>query len=438
MEANQQGREKRVIIVGDGFGGVAAAKQLKHAPARVGLIDRRNHHLFQPLLYQVATAALSPSDIASPIRKIFRHQENVSSVLGEVDSVDLNDQTVTVKGQRISYDYLVLAAGATHSYFGNDTWAKHAPGLKTIEDATEIRRRFLLAFEAAELETDPEARRALLTFVVVGAGPTGCELAGAMAEIAHNVIPADFRRVDTTTARILLVQSGDRILKAMPESSSASAHRQLEELGVKILLGQRVTDITPDGVKCGDEFIPANNTFWAAGVKASPLGESLGTELDRAGRVVVNPDLSIPGHPNAFVIGDQAATIDSATGKPVPGVAQGAIQGGDHVGRIICRELTAARDGNPPPQRENFRYLDKGSLATIGRNRAVADIHGHKLSGFPAWIVWAVVHVLFLVSFRSRLAVGLSWCWSYLFGDRGARLITGDSAMRIKRPPELG
>lgn len=428
---SEQEHKPRVVIVGGGFGGVAAAKKLNRCDIEIILVDRRNYHLFQPLLYQVATAALNPSDIASPIRKIFSKQKNVRSVMGEVESVDLARRHIYIKGQPVCYDYLVLAAGATHSYFGNDQWAKVAPGLKTIDDATEMRRRFLLAFEAAEIETDPEARRARLTFIVVGAGPTGCELAGAMAEVARHTIPEDFRQIDTKTARVILIEGGPRILTAFAEKSSLSAQSQLEQLGVEVMLNQRVTDIHAEGVICGETLIPSNNVFWAAGVKGSPLGESLGVDLDRAGRVIVGPDLSVPEHPNVFVIGDQAAAIDERSGKPVPGVAQGALQGGTFVGKIIRNEVTT----ETPQKRTAFRYLDKGNLATLGRNKAVAEIAGTKISGFLAWLIWAVVHVLFLVNFRSRLSVASNWAWTYFLGGRGARLITGKSHFDIKRPP---
>lgn len=436
-ETKNKADKMRVLVVGGGFGGVAATRQLRSSPVEVGLVDRRNYHLFQPLLYQVATAALNPSDIASPIRKIFRDQKNVTAVLGEVERIDLSNQHIYVRGRPVSYDYLVLAAGATHSYFGRDQWSKDAPGLKTIEDATEIRRRFLLAFEAAELETDPAARRARLTFVVVGAGPTGCELAGAMVEIARRTIPADFRNVDTKTARVIMVQGDDRVLAAFPEKSSRSAYKQLTKLGVEIMLNQRVTEVRADGVMCGETFIPANNVFWAAGVKASPIGESLGVELDRSGRVLVNPDLSVPGYPNVFVIGDQAAAVDGKTGRPIPGVAQGAMQGGAFVGKIIHRETRAKSCNETPPERGVFTYVDKGNLATLGRYKAVADIAGVRLSGVPAWMIWAVVHILFLIDFRSRLSVALGWASTYFFGNRSARLITGNSDFTLKHPPNL-
>ena len=421
-------KKPRVVIVGGGFGGIAVARQLRKADAEVVLIDRRNYHLFQPLLYQVATAGLDPSDIAAPIRRIFRKQKNLRSILTRADSVNLEECKVHMPDQCIRYDYLVLAAGATHSYFGNDHWAKFAPGLKTLDDATEIRRKFLLSFEAAEVECDPEARKALLTFVVVGGGPTGCEMAGAMAEVARS-IPDDFREVDTSTARVILIQSGDRVLKSFPQKSSDAAYDQLKELGVEMKLGKRVTEVREDGVMCGDEFIAANNVLWAAGVKASDLGGSLGVEQDRSGRVIVEKDLSVPGHSKVFVIGDQAAAKDVRTGNPVPGVAQGAIQGGNFVGKVIRKELKQDQE----IERGEFRYFDKGNLATIGRNRAVADIRGWKIKGFLAWFIWAVVHIMFLVNFRSKVSVFFSWFYTYLLGSRGARLIMGGSDYQVKK-----
>ncbi|MEM9445832.1 MAG: NAD(P)/FAD-dependent oxidoreductase [Verrucomicrobiota bacterium] len=430
-------KKKRVLIVGGGFGGVAAAKALRGSSAEVGLIDRRNYHLFQPLLYQVATAALNPSDIACPIRKIFRKHQNINVVIGDVQGVDLPNQTIVINKQQVPFDYLILAAGATHSYFGNDHWSQDAPGLKSIDDATEIRRRFLLAFEAAEVERDEEARRACLTFVIVGAGPTGCELAGAIAEVARYTIPKDFRHVDTTTARVILIDGGSRILKSMPESCSQSAHRQLESLGVDIKLHEKVTGISSDGVHCGETFVPSRSVFWAAGVKASPLGESLDAELDSAGRVIVNPDLTIPHHANVFVIGDQAAMTDLKTGQQIPGVAQGAMQGGSYVGKIVAKEIAALDNGESTPSRTPFHYFDKGNLATIGRNKAVADALGVRFGGFFAWLIWAGVHILFLVNFRSKIAVGWMWAWTYFSGDRDARLITGRSKIHIKHPPEF-
>jgi len=428
----------RVVIVGGGFGGLTAAQALKHAPADVLLIDRRNHHLFQPLLYQVATAALSPADIAAPIRKVLRRQRNAEVLLAEVTGINTAARTVSVGSHAISYHYLILAAGATHSYFSNPEWEQHAPGLKTIEDATEIRRRFLLAFESAEVEGDAEARRAALTFVIVGGGPTGVELAGAIAEIARSVIPMDFRRVDTRTARVVLVEALPRILPAMPEKCSADAKKQLEELGVEVLLNTRVTRVDESGVVAGDRgelILAARNVFWAAGVKASPLGAMLGAECDRAGRVVVQPDLSVPQHPNVFVVGDMAAAKDPRSGSLVPCVAQGAMQGGGHVASIIAAEIVAKRAGRTEAAaRPAFHYVDKGNMATIGRYRAVADIGGQRLRGLIAWIIWSTIHVLFLINFRSRLAVMFSWIWTYLFFDRGARLITGRSELTVVRP----
>jgi NADH dehydrogenase len=424
----------RVVIVGGGFGGINAARELASAPVEVTLIDRCNYHLFQPLLYQVATATLSPADIASPIRKVLKRQANATVVLAEATAVDPGRRRVRTDLGDIPFDWLVLAAGATHSYFSNDAWATHAPGLKSIDDATEIRRRFLLAFESAELERDPEARRSQLTFVVVGAGPTGVELAGALSEIARETIPRDFRMVDTTTARIVLVEALDRVLPAMDERSSESALRALESLGVEVLLGARVTSIDDGGVAVGDQRIAAGNVFWAAGVQASPLGHSLGVELDRAGRVRVGPDLAIPGHPTIFVIGDQAHVVDPATGDMVPGVAQGAIQGGRYVAGVIAAEVGAASRGREAPPREPFRYHDRGTMATIGRNKAVAEVHGLRLRGVAAWFLWALVHITFLISFRNRAAVMLGWLWSYLFFDRGARLITGARKVRVRRP----
>ena len=432
MESRQK---PRVVIIGGGFGGLNAALELKRAPVEVVLIDRRNHHLFQPLLYQVASATLSPADIATPIRKVLKRQANASVVMAEAQEVDTDRGLVTTDQGDIGYDYLVLAAGATHSYFNNDHWESHAPGLKTIDAATEIRRRFLLAFESAELETDAQARQSALTFVVVGAGPTGVELAGSLAEIAHETIPLDFRKVDTTTARVILIEAADRVLPGMDPTSSERAADALASLNVEVMPNTTVTHIDGSGVRIGEDRIDAANVFWAAGVKASPLGESLAVPADRSGRVMVGPDLTIPGHPNVFVIGDQAHAVDPATGDMVPGVAQGAIQGGRYAAKIIRSEVGAANAGNPAPDRPPFRYRDKGSLATIGRNKAVADIGGWRFGGFIAWALWAVVHVMFLVNFRNRVAVMFGWMWSYLFYDRGARLITGaEQKVSVKSP----
>ena len=420
------GEVPHVVIVGGGFAGLYAARELRKAPVRVTVIDRRNFHLFQPLLYQVATASLSPADIASPIRTILRGQRNTQVWMGDVKDVDVDAREVRLEdGTAAHYDYLLLATGASHAYFGHDEWAQDAPGLKTIDDATEMRRRFLLAFESAEREADPEARRRLLTFVIVGAGPTGVELAGAMAEIARQVMPQDFRAIDTTAARILLLEGVDRVLPGYPPDLSARAQKQLEKLGVEVRTGAMVTGITGEYVMIGDERIDTDNVFWAAGVSASKLGAALGVETDKAGRVLVLPDCSIPGHPEVFVAGDLAA-MKREDGSPVPGVAQGAIQMGKHAARQMLRDLAQK-------PRENFRYLDKGDMATIGRAAAVARIGKLKLSGFVAWLIWVVVHITYLIGFRNRVLVMMQWGWAYLTYHRGIRLITGDPHVELQR-----
>lgn len=423
---------KRVVVVGGGFGGLSVARNLRGSAVDVTLIDRRNYHLFQPLLYQVATAALSPADIAEPIRRVLRHQENAQVLLGAVSNVDLSEQLVHWDGGVLHYDYLVLAAGATHAYFGHEEWSSRAPGLKTADDALEIRRRVLLAFESAEMEDDVEARRAELTFVVVGGGPTGVELAGALREIAVESIQRDFRRVDTATARIVLVEGQSRLLCSMRETSSRRAREDLERLGVEVRLDTLLTEIDQDRVvlQVGDEkeTLLARNVIWAAGVRASSLGKTLGVTLDGAGRVVVRSDCSIPDHPNAFVIGDMASFADEATGAKVPGVAQGALQMGQFVARMIRRDLA-----EPGAARETFHYRDKGSMATIGRAKAVADIGERSFGGLLAWLLWSLIHIAFLVSFRNRLSVMFGWAWSYLAQVKGARLITGDRQPDVKR-----
>lgn len=434
---DSKSNKTRILIVGGGFGGIAAAKALGPVDAEIGLIDKRNYNVFQPLLYQVATAALNPSDIATPIRRIFRHQKNVTVALGKVEQVDMERKRIYVEGEPIDYDYLILAAGCSHAYFGHPEWEQFAPGLKTLEDGSEMRRRMLLAFEAAELETDPEASRACLTFVVVGGGPTGCELAGALSETAHRSIPEDFRHVDTTTARIILLEGGERLLSGMPEKCGWDALEHLKELKVEVRLNTLATDVTEKGVRCGDDFVPANNIFWAAGVQGAEVGATLGVELDKAGRVLVGPDLTIPGHPEVFCVGDLAAARSADTGKPVPGVAQGAMQGGEYAGKCIRAELEAKAAGKEPPVRKAFSYFDKGSMAIIGRSRAVADVFGMKLKGFFAWLAWAGIHILFLINFRNKLAVFINWAWTYLFSDRGARLILGKSHYALKRPPNM-
>jgi len=424
--------QPHVVILGGGFAGLYAAKSLRRAAVRVTVIDRCNHHLFQPLLYEVATAALSPADIAAPIRTILSRQRNTTVLLARATAIDVNRSVVVLSDGEIGYDILIVATGVTHSYFGHDEWAKEAPGLKTIEEATEIRRRFLLAFESAERETDPEARKIELTFVIVGGGPTGVELAGTMSELARRGIPRDFRSIDTKSARVILLEGGDRLLGAFPPELSEKARQSLQQLGVEVRLGSRVTHIDSTGVMIGEEHIAARNVFWAAGVQASPLGRSLGVPVDRAGRVEVRPDLSIPDHPEVFVIGDLAKLVEARTGKEVPGVAPAAMQMGQHVARIIQRE-TASGGRMPPQDRPAFRYVDKGILATIGRAKAVGSIKGFHVSGLIAWLLWALVHVTYLIGFRNRLLVMLQWAWAYIIFRRGARLITGPVDLELKR-----
>ena len=425
----------RVVIVGAGFAGIQAAKALRRAQADVLVLDRRNHHLFQPLLYQVATCGLSPAEIAYPIRRVFRHQRNVSVGLVEVTAVDRARRMVVQDGWGLEYDYLVIAAGVRTSYFGHDHWASAAPGLKTVDDATEMRRRILLAFEAAEIEDDEQTRRADLTFAIVGGGPTGVELAGAIKEIATSVVSQDFRRVNTRLARVVLFEGSERVLPGMPEDLSARAQRDLESIGVEVRTRAMVTEVNRDGLRVGGEFIRARNVFWAAGVSAEPIGGTLGAERDRSGRVVVGPDLSLPEDPRVFVAGDLAAAVSADTGKPVPGIAPGAIQMGRHVGELIARELDALRRGVAPPARRPFVYRDKGMLATIGRARAVGVIGRVHVTGLPAWLLWGGVHVAYLIGFRNRLVVLLGWVWEWLVFSKGARLITGTWDLGVKRHP---
>ena len=413
----------RVVIIGAGFGGLSVAKQLAQAPFDVLIVDRHNYHLFQPLLYQVATAGLSPGDIASPIRSILHRQRNARVILAKVSGIDTARREVLAEGRRISYDYLVVATGAEHAYFGHD-WSSYAPGLKTIDDATYLRRRILLAFERAETEPDPDERRRLLNFVVVGGGPTGVEMAGAIAELAKRALAADFRSIDPRCARIILIEAGPRLLAPFDPALSEAARRSLEKLGVEVRLGAGVTDCDCSGVSLGRERLQTRTIVWAAGVKASPAGEWLGAESDRAGRVKVKADLSVPGHPNVFVIGDVAAAT-GPDGKPLPGIAPVAKQQGCYVANL----LRARAEGIPVPA---FCYRDYGAMATIGRKRAVAQLGAFKASGPVAWLLWSLAHIYFLIGFRNRLAVATNWCWNYITFQRGTRLITGISGSRIE------
>ncbi len=424
-------KQPHVVIIGGGFGGLWAARALRKSGVSITLIDRRNHHLFQPLLYQVATAALNPGDIAYPIRAIVKKQRNTRVLLAEACAIDTAARRVVLDDGELAYDYLVVATGATHSYFGKDTWAKNAPGLKTVEDALEIRRRVFLAYEAAEREADPVVQNSWLTFVVVGAGATGVELAGALAEIGLHTLANDFRRIDPTQVRVLLVEAGPRILPSYVEKLSTAAQRSLEKRQVEVRTGAKVTSIDEAGVELTltdgrVEPVAAHTVLWAAGVQASPLARTLGVSLDRAGRVLVEPDLSVPGHPEVFVVGDLAASIND--GKAVPGVAQGAMQGGTHAAKMIKADLA----GKP---RKPFKYWDKGSMATIGRKSAVVQIGRTTHHGFFAWLFWWVLHVVYVIGFRNRVAVVLSWAWQWIWFQRGVRLITGPVG---KLPPVRG
>ncbi|HYS54498.1 MAG TPA: NAD(P)/FAD-dependent oxidoreductase [Thermoanaerobaculia bacterium] len=407
----------RVVIVGSGFGGLYAAKALRKAPAQITIVDRRNFHLFQPLLYQVATAALNPSDIAYPIRSVVAHQQNTNVILAEATAIDMERKIVKLVDGEIAYDYLIVATGATHSYFKHPEWMRFAPGLKTIEDALEIRRRVLLAFESAERETDVDKQKAWMTFVIVGGGPTGVELAGALSEIARQTMIRDFRRINPSSARVILIEGTDRVLPPYPPDLSKKAADQLRNLGVEVITGGMVTNVDDHSVSVGEMRIPTRTVLWAAGVQASPLARTLGAPLDRAGRVTVNPDLTVPGHPEVFVIGDLAA-VDK-----VPGVAPAAIQEGKHA----AKNIVLAMAGKPM---RPFHYWDKGSLATIGRAAAVADLGRFHISGFAAWFSWLAIHIFFLIGFRNRVLVILQWAWAYLTYQRGARLITGSDSQR--------
>jgi NADH dehydrogenase len=408
----------RVVIVGAGFGGLTAARALAGAPVRLTVVDRRNHHLFQPLLYQVATASLSPGDIAYPIRAILRRQKNAEVLLADAVAVEPASREVVLADGRLPYDFLIVATGARHAYFGHGDWEKYAPGLKSLEDALEIRRRILLAFEKAEREPDARKRKSLLTFLLVGGGPTGAELAGAIGEISRHELTSEFRAIDPRDARIVLVEAGPRLLPTFPPELAEKAAASLRKLGVEVRTGAAVTAVGDGFAEIGAERLEAGTIFWAAGVAASPLARSLGVPLDRAGRVSVAPDLSVPAHPEIFVIGDLAA-FPHQTGQPLPGVAQVAIQQGRHAARNILASVRG-RDRTP------FHYKDPGNLAVLGRGSAIADLPRVRLSGFPAWLVWCFVHILFLIGFRNRFMVLSEWAWAFLTGKRAARLITGD------------
>ncbi|MEP6946369.1 MAG: NAD(P)/FAD-dependent oxidoreductase [Acidobacteriota bacterium] len=410
----------KIVIIGGGFGGLWAAKALGNKAVDVALIDRKNHHTFQPLLYQVATAVLSPGEIASPIRRILYKCKNIEVILAEATDIDKDKKVVKlIDGLEVSYDYLIVSAGSRHAYFGHDEWEAEAPGLKTVEDAVEIRRRVLLAFEFAEREAYLTGVKKQLNFVIVGGGPTGVELAGAIADIARKALAKDFKVIDTSTARVMLFEGSDRVLGTFAADLSASAQRQMEQLGVEVRLNNFVSDIQPGRVKVGDEWIDCDVVLWATGVAASPLGKVLGAETDKAGRVFVEPDLSIPGHKNIFVIGDMVS-LKQENGEPVPGVSPAAMQMGQATAANILRDLK----GDP---RTNFRYVNKGTMATIGKTKAIAQLHSLHLSGFIAWMAWLFLHVFFLIGFRNRIYVMLAWFWAYLTRERSARLITGDA-----------
>jgi NADH dehydrogenase len=433
VDTNEQSREAqntterwpRVVIVGAGFGGLYAAKQLANRKLRVTVIDRTNHHLFQPLLYQVATAGLSPGDIAQPIRHILKYAGNTRVLMETVEAIDIDKRVVQTQVGAYEYEYLILAAGARHSYFGNDHWERYAPGLKSLEDALELRRRILSAFEIAEVTTDEPARKAALTFLVVGAGPTGAEMAGAIAELAKRTLVDDFRNIKPSEAKVVLVDAAPRVLPAFAESLSESALKQLTELGVEVHVNTKVLEVNDHGIRLNQEFITARTIVWAAGNAGSPLARTLGVEIDGQGRVVVEPDLTVKGLPEIQVIGD-LANFSHQTGKPLPGVAQTAMQQGKHAAKNII--LQAA--GKSPVK---FSYKDKGSMATIGRNKAVADIHFAKFGGYLAWLGWLFIHLLFLIGLRNQIQVLFQWTWAYFTYAKGARLIYSDSDVRNPR-----
>ncbi len=411
----------RVVVIGGGFGGLEATKIFKGEAVNVTLIDRSNHHLFQPLLYQVATAGLTPANIARPLREVFSSQKNVEVLLSEVRRIDVEGKKIITEDLVVEYDYLILATGSRHSYFGHNEWERFAPGLKNLTDAVDIRKRLLVAFEIAEKAVDQAERSAAMTFVIVGGGPTGVEMAGAISEIARHTMSKDFRNIESSTAKVILVEGSPRILAAYPEDLSHSGKKQLEQIGVEVHEGVAVTNVTAEGVEIkGGQFIPARTVIWAAGNAASPLGKSLGVPVDKAGRVVVNEDLTIPGHPEVQVVGD-LANFSHQTGKPLPGVSPTAMQMGRHAARSILETIA----GGQPMK---FHYWDKGTLATIGRNRAVGDLNFMHVTGFIAWVIWAGVHIMYLVGFRNRFAVAGEWIFNYITFYRGSRLITGTQA----------
>jgi NADH dehydrogenase len=420
--AVQNSSRPQVVIVGAGFGGLQAAKTLSRTPVDIVIVDRQNYHCFQPLLYQVATAELAPSDIAWPIRGILRRQRNARVVMADVTGIELATRRVDTKLISVPYDYLVLASGATHSYFGHEEWAECAPGLKRIEDATEIRRRILLAFEQAEVTNDEVARRRLLTFIIIGGGPTGVEMAGAIAEVARKTLRSDFRRIDPQSARIVLIEAGPRVLPSFPENLAIYAHRSLERMGVEVMISTKVTQCDRDGVVLDQQRIAAGTIVWAAGVMASPAAHWIGAEHDRAGRIKVGPDLSVPGRPEIFAIGDTAAL---AHGPPLPGIAPVAKQMGAYAARVIAARVTGGTVAKP------FRYRHYGDLATIGRKAAIVSLHGVRLTGFIGWLFWSVAHIYFLIGLRNRFIVAINWLWSYLTFKRSARLITTPSAKAL-------
>jgi NADH:ubiquinone reductase (H+-translocating) len=418
---------KQVVIVGCGFGGLFAVRALARSPVEVLVIDRNNYHLFQPLLYQVASAALAPADIAQPIRTVLRHQRNARVMLAEVHRIELAGRCLYAGDARIAYDYLILAPGAIDNYFGHAEWRQHAPGMKEIEEATFIRSRMLRSFEIAEIDPDPGERAAHLTFIIVGAGPTGVELAGAIKELAVDVIPRDYRVADTRHARVVLIEAGPRLLPALHPDSSRRALAQLCSLGVEVRLNERVTQVFADGVEVQGQRLRGYNVIWAAGVRAAPVTAALGVPLGAGGRVAVAPDCSVPGHPEAFVIGDAAWLLDGTSSQPVPGVSQGALQMGRYVARLIDAEVR----GEPSARRAGFQYRDKGSAATVGKSRAVVELGRLRFGGLLAWFAWMALHLVVLIGFRNRIVVLISWIYSYLFFRRGSRLIT-----RVTLPPE--